>query len=67
MALQLDLAPGDVLLIGTGTKLRVEAKTGKRMRVSIESDYRVTREPRNPTNSAKQESPPGFPGVERPK
>lgn len=46
MALRLDLAPGDVIRIGTGTILRVETKSGSRTRVAIESDYRVTREGR---------------------
>lgn len=66
MPLQLDLSPGDVLRIGTGTTIRVEAKTGNRTRVSIESDYRVVREPQRVKTPAAGQPGPREMGVKRP-
>lgn len=40
MALNLDLSPGDVVLIGN-SRLTVEEKTGRRTRVRIESNEDV--------------------------
>lgn len=68
MALRLDLAPGDVLRIGTGTVIRVESKSGNRTRVSIESDYRVTRDPARvepPAASSSRQG--GEPAIKRPR
>ena len=68
MALRLDLSPGDVIRIGTGTVLRVEAKSGNRTRVSIDSEYRVVKEPRGsePPVPAPAGQPP-KPVVTRPR
>jgi hypothetical protein len=41
MALYLDLAPGDSLRIGHDTVLKMEAKSGQRARVRIESKHDV--------------------------
>jgi hypothetical protein len=43
MSLHLDLAPGDTLLIGDGTRIRLEKKTGQRARLVIDSPDDVSR------------------------
>lgn len=67
MALRLDLSPGDVLRIGTGTVLRVESKSGSRTRVSIESDYRVTRDPARVEPQTAPATKRAPPAVRRPR
>jgi len=67
MALRLDLSPGDVLRIGTGTTLRVESKSGNRTRVSIESDYRVTRDPKRVEAQATPAPERAAPAIRRPR
>ena len=41
MALILDLNAGDALHIGNGTVVKVEKKKGQKVRLSIQSDYKV--------------------------
>lgn len=43
MAVYQELAPGDTLLIGSGTRIRLERKSGGRARLRIESDQDVDR------------------------
>lgn len=72
MALRLDLQPGDVLRIGTGTVLRIESKSGSRTRVSIESEYRVQKESGKGTAPSRPDPnsappAPGAPLIPRPR
>lgn len=43
MAVFQELAPGDTLLIGSGTRIRMEHKSGGRARLRIESDQDIER------------------------
>jgi len=43
MSLHLELALGDTLLVGDGTRIRLERKTGQRARLVIDSDVNVRR------------------------
>jgi hypothetical protein len=43
MAVMLDLAPGDTLVVGTGTRIRMVQKSGQRARLAIDSHEDVER------------------------
>jgi hypothetical protein len=43
MAYYMELAPGDTLVVGDGTRISVERKSGQRTRLKIESDQDVER------------------------
>lgn len=43
MAVFQELAPGDTLLIGSGTRIRMEHKSGGRARLRIDSDQDIER------------------------
>jgi hypothetical protein len=43
MAVILELAPGDTLVVGNGTRIRMVAKSGQRARLSIDSHEDVER------------------------
>ena len=43
MAVFVELAPGETLLIGNGTQIRLERKAGGRARLRIESDQDIDR------------------------
>jgi hypothetical protein len=43
MAVFQELAPGDTLLIGSNTRIRLEHKSGGRARLRIESDQDIER------------------------
>lgn len=45
MSVFMDLAPGDTLLIGADTRIRMEHKSGKRARLAVTSDADVKRVP----------------------
>lgn len=66
MALRLDLVPGDVVRIGSGTVVRVVEKSGRATRVMIESEYRVTREPATAPSSQRKIGPVPVTGIKRP-
>lgn len=43
MAFFVDLAPGDTLVVGHGTRIVMESKTGQRARLRVDSDQDVER------------------------
>jgi hypothetical protein len=43
MAVILELAPGDTLVVGTGTRIRMVQKSGQRARLAIDSHEDVER------------------------
>lgn len=43
MAVMLELAPGDTLVVGNGTRIRMVAKSGQRARLAIDSREDVER------------------------
>jgi hypothetical protein len=65
MALILELAAGESFRIGSGTTVRVEQKSGSRIRLSIDSEYRVVREPRGAVQPTQQ--PPEAAQIRRPR
>jgi hypothetical protein len=65
MAYYMELAPGDTLVVGDGTRISVERKSGQRTRLKIESDQDVERikagepvPPRESSASTKQSPAP---------
>jgi hypothetical protein len=66
MALRLDLVPGDVVRIGSGTVVRVVEKSGRATRVMIESEYRVTREAATAPRFERKIGPVPAAGIKRP-
>lgn len=65
MAVFQELAPGDTLLVGGHTRIRLEHKSGSRARLRIESDQDIDRvkagEPLPPTTA----TPTAAPGAPR--
>ena len=77
MAYYMELAPGDTLVVGDGTRISVERKSGQRTRLKIESDQDVERikagEPVPPRHQRTSPAPspepapshPGTPWLQR--
>jgi len=72
MAVILELAAGDTLVVGTGTRIRMVSKSGQRARLSIESHEDVERikagDPVPPVTvtQAKPMAPPAQPAAAQP-
>lgn len=67
MAVFQELTPGDTLLIGGTTRIRLEHKSGGRARLRIESDQDIERvKAGEPVPATKAQEPPAPPDKPRP-
>lgn len=67
MAFFVDLAPGDTLVVGHGTRIVMESKTGQRARLRVDSDQDVERVKAGeslPTRATSADATPPRPGPE---
>lgn len=64
MALYVDLESGDAVHIGADTVVRIEHKKGSRVRLRIESEYKVRLE--RPDKPARPDPTKAHPSLDRP-